>query len=387
MKRALQGDYVTTTTVGETVRAFVPAPLPPKPDIEWSAGLRQQFEKAHLALGRLDSLCRLLPDTGIFLYAYVRKEAVLSSMIEGTQSSLSDLLMYELEQQPGVPMDDVEEVSNYVAAMEHGLRRLQEGFPLSVRLFREMHGILLAGGRGSHQQTGELRQSQNWIGGTRPGNAAFVPPPPERVADALAALEKFIHDEGQQTSTLLKAALVHVQFETIHPFLDGNGRLGRLLITLLLVSESVLQQPLLYLSLYFKTHRQAYYDHLNQIRQEGDWESWLQFFAEAVEHTAKDAVQVAQLLMKQSEQDAALIQAQGRYAGTLARLHAALLKRPLTTAAWLKKQTGLANATIQSGLQRLEDLGLLHEKTGKQRDRVYAYTAYIDILNRGNELP
>ena len=387
MKRELQGEFVTTTMAGEAVRAFVPAPLPPRPDIEWSAGLRQQFEKAHLALGRLDSLCRLLSDTGIFLYAYVRKEAVLSSMIEGTQSSLSDLLMYELEQQPGVPVDDVEEVSNYVAAMEHGLKRLQEGFPLSVRLMREMHGILLAGGRGSHKQPGELRQSQNWIGGSRPGNAAFVPPPPDRVPDALTALEKFIHDEGQQTSTLLKAALVHVQFETIHPFLDGNGRLGRLLITLLLVSEHILQQPLLYLSLYFKTHRQAYYDHLNQLRQDGDWESWLQFFAEAVEHTANDAVQVAQLLMKQSEQDAALIQKQGRYAGTLARLHAALLKRPLATAAWLKKQTGLANATIQSGVQRLEGLGLLHEKTGKQRDRVYAYKAYIDILNRGNELP
>jgi Fic family protein len=387
MKRKLQGKYVTTTTVGETVRAFVPASLPPRPDIEWSAGLRQQFEKAHLALGRLDSLCRLLPDTGIFLYAYVRKEAVLSSMIEGTQSSLSDLLMYELDQQPGVPMDDVEEVSNYVAAMEHGLKRLQEGFPLSVRLFREMHRELLAGGRGSHKQPGELRKTQNWIGGTRPGNATFVPPPPDRVADAMAVLEMFIHDEGQQTSTLLKAALVHVQFETIHPFLDGNGRLGRLLITLLLVSENVLQQPLLYLSLYFKTHRQAYYDHLNQIRQDGDWESWLQFFAEAVEHTANDAVQVAQLLMEQSERDAALVQEQGRYAGTLARLHSALLKRPLTTAAWLKKQTGLANATVQSGLQRLIDLGLLHEKTGKQRDRVYAYQAYIDILNRGNELP
>lgn len=387
MKRKLQGEYITTTTVGETVRAFVPAPLPPQPDIEWSADLRQRFESAHLALGRLDSLCRLLPDTGIFLYAYVRKEAVLSSMIEGTQSSLSDLLMYELEQQPGVPVDDVEEVSNYVSTMEHGLKRLQEGFPLSVRLFRQMHRELLAGGRGSHKQPGELRQSQNRVGGTRPGDAAFVPPPPDRVADALTDLEKFIHDEHQQTSTLLKAALVHVQFETIHPFLDGNGRLGRLLITLILVSENVLQQPLLYLSLYFKTHRQAYYDHLNQIRQDGDWESWLLFFAEAVEHTANDAVHVAELLMKQSEQDAALIQEQGRYSGTLAKLHMALLKHPLTTAAWLKSQTGLANATVQSGLQRLADLGLLREMTGKQRDRVYAYDAYIEILNRGNELP
>lgn len=385
MKRDLQGEYITTTTAGERVQAFVPAPLPPQPDIEWSSALRQQFEKAHLALGRLDSLCRLLPDTGFFLYTYVRKEAVLSSMIEGTQSSLSDLLMYELDVQPGVPLDDVEEVSNYVAAMEHGLSRLQQGFPLSVRLFREMHEILLAGGRGSHKQPGELRKSQNWIGGTRPGNAVFVPPPPDHVADALASLEKFIHQEGQQTSTLLKAALVHVQFETIHPFLDGNGRLGRLLITLLLVSENVLQQPLLYLSLYFKTHRQDYYDLLNQIRYDGDWESWLQFFAEAVEHAANDAVQVAQLLREQSEQDAALIQEQGRYAGTLSRLHAALLKRPLATATWLEEQTSLANATVQSGLQRLIDIGILQELTGKQRGRVYAYKAYIEILNREND--
>lgn len=387
MKRELQGAYETTTTVGETVRAFVPAPLPPRPEIEWSATLRQQFEKAHLALGRLDGLSGFVPDTGIFLYAYVRKEAVLSSMIEGTQSSLTDLLMYELVQQPGVPVDDVKEVSNYVAAMEHGLRRLDGGFPLSVRLFREMHDILLAGGRGSHKQPGEIRQSQNWVGGTRPGNAAFVPPPPDRVPDTLSALEKFIHDESEQTSTLLKAALVHLQFETIHPFLDGNGRLGRLLITLLLVTEKVLQQPLLYLSLYFKTHRQEYYRLLDKVRIDGDWESWLEFFAKAVEYTAHDAVQMAQSLVQQADQDAALINKQGRYAGTLSKIHSALLKRPVVTAAWLKEQTGLANATIQTGLQRLEALNLLEEQTGKQRDRVYAYRPYIDILNRGDELP
>lgn len=387
MKRALQGKYVTIPTVGETAKAFVPAPLPPEPDIDWTPELRQQFEKAHLALGRLDSISRLLPDTDLFLYMYVRKEAVLSSMIEGTQSSLSDLLMYELEQQAGVPIDDVEEVSNYVAALNHGIRRVEEEFPISIRLFKELHKILLSGGRGSTKQPGELRQSQNWIGGTRPGNAVFVPPPADHLADVLSALEKFIHNEEHVTPPVLKAALVHMQFETIHPFLDGNGRLGRLLITLILVSEKILQQPLLYLSLYFKTHRQEYYDLLDKVRLEGDWETWLDFFAKAIEQTANTAVDMANQLMSQAEKDAANLQAQGRNASTLTKLHQALLQRPIATAAWLQKTTGLAPATIQSGLQKLEKLGILQELTGKQRDRVYAYHEYISILNRGNELP
>ncbi len=387
MKRDTSGKYVTISTVGETAKAFVPAQLPPRPDIEWLPELRQQFEKAHLALGRLDSISSLLPDTDIFLYMYVRKEAVLSSMIEGTQSSLSDLLLFELAEQPGVPVDDVEEVSNYVAALEHGLRRMNEGFPISLRLLKEVHAILLSGGRGSTKQPGELRKSQNWIGGTRPGNAIFVPPPVNELAAALSALEKFIHDQGQVTPTLLKAALVHVQFETIHPFLDGNGRLGRLLITLILVSENILEQPLLYLSLYFKTHRQEYYERLNQVRLNGDWEAWLLYFAEATEQTANDAVETARQLIAQSEQDVTIIQNQGRYAGTLSQIYQVLLQRPVVTAAWVKTNTDLAPATIQSGLKKLEKLNILQELTGKQRDRVYAYANYISILNRGNELP
>ena len=387
MERGLQGKYVTISTAGETAQAFVPVPLPPKPDIDWTPALRQQFEQAHLALGRLDSMASLLPDTGVFLYMYVRKEAVLSSMIEGTQSSLSDLLMYELQQQTGVPLDDVEEVSNYVAALNHGMRRLAEGFPLSVRLAKELHAILLSGGRGSTKQPGELRKSQNWIGGTRPGNAVFVPPPVNELPGLLTALEKFIHDEKQVTPPLLKAALVHMQFETIHPFLDGNGRLGRLLITLILVSQKILQQPLLYLSLYFKTHRQEYYELLNNTRIKGDWEAWLSFFAQATEYTANAAVGTAKQLMQQAEKDAATLHAQGRVAGTLSKLHQALLQRPIATAAWLKKITGLAPATIQTGLQRLEKLGVVEELTGRQRDRVYAYKDYIAILNQGNELP
>ncbi|MCU7959197.1 MAG: Fic family protein [gamma proteobacterium symbiont of Bathyaustriella thionipta] len=387
MKRKIVGEYISTSTLGETVRAFVPAKLPPCPDIEWLPELRQQFEKAHLALGRLDSISGLLPDTDIFLYMYVRKEAVLSSMIEGTQSSLSDLLLFELEQQPGVPVDDVEEVSNYVAALEYGIARLQKGFPISIRLLKEIHAILLSGGRGSTKQPGELRKSQNWIGGTRPGNALFVPPPVTELAGALSALEKFIHDYGQTTPTLLKSALVHVQFETIHPFLDGNGRLGRLLITLILVAENILQQPLLYLSLYFKTHRQEYYNRLNQVRISGDWESWLLYFSEAAEQTANDAVDTAKQLIAQSERDAGLIQKQGRHAGTLSQIYQLILRRPVVTAAWVIKNTGLAPATIHSGIKKLQKLDMLQELTGKQRDRVYAYGNYISILNQGNELP
>jgi len=387
MERSLQGKYITTSTVGETVEAFLPASLPPVPDIQWGSELRQQFERAYLALGRLDSISGLLPDTGLFLYMYVRKEAVLSSMIEGTQSSLSDLLMYELDQPSGVPLDDVHEVSNYVAALNHGIQRLEEGFPISVRLLKELHQVLLTSGRGSSKQPGRLRRSQNWIGGSRPGNAMFVPPPAKELPDALSDLERFIHDEKQVTPAVLKAALTHLQFETLHPFLDGNGRLGRLLITLILVDQKILQQPLLYLSLYFKSHRQEYYKLLNQVRLNGDWESWLAFFATAVEETANAAVTTARALMQLSEADAETLHTQQRQSATLNKMHQALLKRPIVTAAWLQEQTGMAPATIQSGLQKLEQLGIVQELTGKQRDRVYAYKNYIAILDQGNELP
>jgi len=235
------------------------------------------MEKANRALGRLDGMTLLLPDASLFLYFYVRKEALLSSQIEGTQSSFNDLLLYESDETPGVPLDDVREVSNYVAAMDHGLSRLRGGFPLSLRLIREIHEILLSKGRGSDKGPGEFRRTQNWVGGTRPGTANFVPPPPESLMDCLGALEKFLHNDPVPTPLLIKAALAHVQFETIHPFLDGNGRLGRLLITFLLCAEGALTEPILYLSLYFKTHRSQYYDWLQKVRIDGDWEGWLGF--------------------------------------------------------------------------------------------------------------
>ncbi len=387
MKRKLQGRYVTISTAGEKVYAFVPAPLPPRPPIDWIPELRSKFDQALLALGRLDSVSTLLPDTSLLLYMYVRKEAVLSSMIEGTQSSLSDLLLFELDQQPGVPLDDVLEVSNYVAALDYGLQQLQEGMPLSLRLFREIHGVLLARGRGSNQTPGDFRRSQNWIGGNRPGNATFVPPPAEEVPGCMSNLELFLHDQPQPTPVLLKAALAHVQFETIHPFLDGNGRLGRLLITLLLCEQQVLRQPMLYLSLYFKTHRQYYYELLNNVRLTGDWESWLDFFAEAVIVTATQAVETAQQLLDLSNRDRDKISALGRAAASTLRVHRALMEHPISTSNRLVEKTGITPATVNKALSHLERLGIVKELTTQKRNRLFSYTAFIDIMSRGTGLP
>ncbi|MFH0810121.1 MAG: Fic family protein [Pseudomonadota bacterium] len=387
MKRELQGRYVTISTVGEKAQAFVPAPLPPRPPVEWTPELREKFDQALLALGRLDSVSVLLPDTSMFLYMYVRKEAVLSSMIEGTQSSLSELLLFELDQEPGVPLDDVQEVSNYVAALNHGLNRLAEGFPLSLRLLKEIHGVLLSKGRGSVRAPGEFRRSQNWIGGTRPGNAAFVPPPAEQVMDCLGKLELFLHDQPEQTPTLLKAALAHVQFETIHPFLDGNGRLGRLLITLLLCEQRVLKEPMLYLSLYFKAHRPRYYELLDNVRLTGDWEAWLDFFADAVSETSSQAVDTAQQLVRLSAEDRQRIGGLGRVAGSVLRVQRALLERPIATVAWLAGKAQLTQATVNKCLGHLESLGIVRELTRQKRNRIFSYSRYMEILNRGTELP
>lgn len=387
MKREAQGQYETTTTLGESVRAFVPAPLPPVPPIDWSPELRGRFDDALLALGRLDSVTMLLPDVSLFLYAYVRKEAVLSSMIEGTQSSLSDLLLFELEADPGVPLDDVREVSNYVAALDHGLSRIRGGFPLSLRLIREIHERLLAKGRGSDKEPGEFRRSQNWIGGTRPGNATFVPPPPDRVMECMGALELFLHDHPEPTPPLLKAALAHVQCETIHPFLDGNGRVGRLLIALLLCERGVLREPMLYLSLFFKTHRQTYYELLNRARLDGDWEAWLAYFAEAVTVTAGQAVDTVQRLETMARRDRDRIQTIGRAAGSALQVHHELLRRPLVTSPELTRWTGLTPLTVNRALAHLADLGIVRELTAQKRNRVFGYSDYLVILNEGTELP
>jgi Fic family protein len=387
MKRKIQGRYEVVSTAGENVRAFVPAPLPPKPGIDWTPGLRGHFDDALIALGRLDAVSMLLPDTRLFLYTHVRKEAVLSSMIEGTQSSLSDLLAFEMEREPGVPLDDVREVSSYVAALDHGLSRLRGGFPLSLRLLREIHRVLLSTVRGAPQDPGEFRRSQNWIGGTRPGNAAFVPPPPDKVKECMASLELFLHDRPTATPPLLKAALAHVQFETIHPFLDGNGRLGRLLVTLLLCASGVLREPILYLSLYFKTHRQAYYEHLNAVRLTGDWEAWLAFFAVAVATTADQAVAASRELHELTSGDRDRIASIGRAASTALRVHRVLMERPIASGGWLVERTGITAATVNKALSHLERLGVVRELSGRKRNRLFGYARYVEVVSRGTELP
>lgn len=386
MKRGVTGEYRVATAGGEQVRAFVPNPLPPDPPLDITGDREHLLERAIVALGRLDSITLLLPDPGLFLYAYVRREAVLSSQIEGTQSSLSDLLLFELPEAPGAPFhEDVVEVSNYVRALEHGVARLAEGFPLSNRLIREIHSKLLEGGRGSEKVPGEFRRSQNWIGGTRPGNAHFVPPPPDEVEDCMAALERFIHEAATPSSVLLKAALAHVQFETIHPFLDGNGRVGRLLISLLLKEGGMLSQPLLYLSLHFKQNRQEYYRLLDTVRTDGDWEAWLDFFLDGVELTATGAVETARRLVAQFQADTDRVQSLGRSAPSALRVLHALRERPLISITEVCSRAEMTFPTASNGMATLQRLGIAEEITGRQRNRVFVYDRYLQILNEGTE--
>jgi len=386
VERGPTGRYAVTRVGGEEIRAFVPRPLPPEPPLDLTGARQLLLEGALLALGRLDSVSLLLPAMHLFLYTYVRKEAVLSSQIEGTQSSLSDLLLFELEAVPGAPVQDVVEVSNYVAALNHGLERLRGGFPLSNRLIREIHAQLLARGRGAEKDRGEFRRSQNWIGGTRPGNAHFVPPPHQDVADCMGALERFLHDETTPVPVLVRTGLAHVQFETIHPFLDGNGRVGRLLITLLLCHAGVLREPLLYLSLYFKQHRADYYRLLDRVRTDGHWEKWLDFFLEGVRTTADLAVATAQRLVSLFGKDRERIQGGGRAAGSALRVYDLLRERPLASLKLASQRTGLSFPAATSGMRVLADLGIAREVTGRRRNRVFAYDRYLAILSEGTEL-
>ncbi len=384
MDRGETGRYEATVVGGETVRAFVPAPLPPAPPLDLKV-LQSRLERALLGLGRLDGLSTLLPDIRLFLYTYVRKEAVLSSQIEGTQSSLSDLLLFELDEVPGVPLDDVVEVSNYVAALEHGLRRLRENFPLCNRLIREIHEVLLSRGRGRDKAPGEFRHSQNWIGGRRPGTARFVPPPVPSVADCMSDLERFLHVDDNGLPLLLRAGLAHVQFETIHPFLDGNGRVGRLLIALMLHHDGVLREPLLYLSLYFKQHRDDYYGLLNEVRHRGNWEAWLEFFLDGVAETAEGAVETAQRLLTLFQDDHTRIQRVGRAAGSAIRVHQVLRERPITPLQALADRAGLSFPTASAGMSILEELDIARELTGKKRNRLFGYDRYLAILAEGTQ--
>jgi len=382
MRRADVGVYAASTASGEQVRAFVPAPLPPQPPLDLQQGaVREALDQALLAVGRLDGAAATLPDVHLLLYAYQRKEAVLSSQIEGTRSTLDDLLAHELGEAPGVPLADVAEVSRYVAAMTHGLRRLREGFPLSNRLLREMHAILLENGRGGDKMPDEFRRSQNWLGGTRPGNAAFVPPPPQEVERCMSDLERFLHSG---TSALVKAALAHVQFETIHPFLDGNGRIGRLLITLVLCHDGLLHEPLLYSSLYFKQNRQQYYAELDSVRETGDFERWLEFFATAIRVSADSATATGRRVFAVFREDREQLKGIGRQAPTTLLIQETLQARPLVTIAALTAATGLTTPTVTQALRELEKLGIVRETTGRARGRVFAYARYLDALNAEN---
>lgn len=365
------------------MRAFVPPPLPPQPPVKLD-GMQVLLEQANQALGRLDGLASVLPNLSLFIYAYVRKEAVLSSQIEGTQSSLSDLLLFESEEAPGVPLEDVQEVSNYVAALSHGLDRLRSGFPLSLRLIREIHAVLLAKGRGSDKDPGEFRRSQNWIGGSRPGNAVFVPPPPEIVMECMGELELFIHEERSDLPLLIRAALVHVQFETIHPFLDGNGRLGRLLITFLLCAAGTLREPILYLSLYFKRQRAEYYELLNRVRMEGDWEKWVEFFLTGVKETSEQAIAAARQTLSLFEADRRKIEA-ARAAGSVLRVYQFAQTTPILSIAQAAEKIEVSFPTASAAVEQLEKLGVLREVTQRQRGRLFTYGAYLDILSEGTE--
>ncbi|MEI6875155.1 MAG: Fic family protein [Spirochaetota bacterium] len=377
------GRYVDISVTGERARAFIPSPLPPA--ISPSPRLRKRLDEALHALGGLSAATPFFPDRDLLLYLYVRKEAVLSSQIEGTQSSLSDLLLYEEAAMPGLPRDDVEEVSSYVAAMNHGLERLRGGLPLSKRLLREIHGILLSTGRGSDMAPGEFRRVQNWIGGASPSRASHVPPPPEEVEPCMDALEGYLHSSAAKAEPLLAAAFAHVQFETIHPFLDGNGRVGRLLIALMLTEAELLVEPILYLSLYFKAHREEYYRLLNGVRKEGGWEPWLEFFAMATRDSARQAVETAQRVSTLIQADRARLSTLGRAMPKALAIYELFRTRITRTIAEASDATGLAPNTVASAIADLEGLGILRELTGKKRDRVYAYAPLLAVMAEGTE--
>lgn len=381
--RSRLGRFVEIPVGGELVRAFVPPPLPPDPPIDIGS-LLNGLSQAERALGRLDGITVLLPRQELFLYMYVRKEAVLSSQIEGTQSTLSDLLRFESEARAGQPIDDIREVSNYVDAMMCGLERLEQ-LPLSLRLIREMHSRLLQSGRGGGKSPGEFRRSQNWIGGTRPGNALFIPPPVSELDACLASLEAFMHEDQSKLPALIKAGLLHVQFETIHPFLDGNGRIGRLLVTLYLCVHGVLRKPLLYLSLYLKSHRAEYYRLLQQVREQGAWEAWLEFFLDGVAETANQAFDAAARIVDLFKADRERITAGSGRAGSALRVHELLQQHPFLTAGQLAEHTGLTMPTVNAALADLERLGIVEEVTGRRRGRVFGYRHYLGLLNEGTD--
>ncbi len=379
------GRYVRCTTAGEAYQCFIPPELPPVPPIQLDLALQKLLVEASRALGELDSVSNILPNSNLLLYYYVRKEAVLSSQIEGIQSSISDLLLFESNEAPSVPIDDVVEVSSYVAALEHGLKRIRGGFPLSLRLIREMHEVLLSKGRGSHKQPGQFRASQNWIGGSRPGNAHFLPPPPERLTDILSAFEHYLNLEERTNVSLIDAGLIHVQFETIHPFLDGNGRIGRLLITFFLIIMGDLKEPLLYLSLYFKNNRNEYYERLSAVRTAGDWEGWLDFFLTGVAETAAQVVETSRRISEVFTSDTKKIKTLKRAGITAADVHKHLQKKAIVNAIQTAETLKITTQTARTALKNLKDLNIVSEISGTGKERLYVYTELVYLLEQGTQ--
>lgn len=378
------GTHIRQGIAGEHYNAYVPQKLPPEPSLQMEQ-LYPYLDKAIHAMAELNAVAKSIPNISLFIYMYVRKEALLSSQIEGTQSSFADLILFEHDQKPQVSIEDVEEVSYYVEAIQYGLNRIKEGFPLSLRLIREIHGVLLSGGRGVHKSPGEFRRSQNWIGGSRPGNALFVPPSPEYLKDCLSDLENFLYDETCTYHILIKAGLVHVQFETIHPFLDGNGRVGRLLIILMLCENGFLAEPILYLSLYLKQNRTLYYELLQQVREHGTWETWLEFFLQGVTTTAKQALATIEKVNALFEYDMQYINTLGKARFSVELIFEYLKKLPQVSVSLLAQELDISEPTARVGLDHLQKLGIVEEITGKQRDRVYVYKKYLDILEQGTD--
>ncbi len=385
------GNFVEVPSDKGGYRTFMPKPLPPDPPLQIDGSLQRLLDQANQALGRLDGITLLLPDPDQFLYSYIRKEAVLSSQIEGTQSSLSDLLLFEHDITPGVPIEDVRETTNYIAAVNLGLSSMRQGLPLSLRVLKEAHAELLQGTRGSSTGPGEFRRVQNWLGGSSPESARFVPPPPQEVPQAMAELEKFLHGDPMATPILIRAALAHAQFETIHPFLDGNGRLGRLLVTLLLCTETgdggerVLSRPLLYLSLHLKTHRDVYYERLQAIRTDGDWEAWLRFFLEGVVSVASLATETTKRIVELIEKDRQRIHGLGRAAGSALLVFDQAVREVILRIPTTAQRLPISEPTVAGAIGHLEQLGILREITGKPRNKIFAYSDYLSILSEGTE--
>jgi Fic family protein len=376
------GEYRVSSTAGEQVRAYIPKPLPPDPPLDL-AGLYPLLDRANQALGRLDGSTALLPDAHLFLYFYIRKEAVISSQIEGSQSTLSELLLFEHGIGPAALVDDLKETSHYVAALQHGLDRLKEGFPVSLRLLCEIHSVLLKGGRGSERTPGEFRRSQNWIGGSRPGNALFVPPPPEALMECLDSFEKYLYDD--RLPLLVKLGLVHLQFETIHPFLDGNGRLGRLLLALLLCESKVLQEPLLYMSLYLKTHRDRYYELLQKVRTEGVWEEWLEFYLQGIAFIADQAAETAAKMRQLFREDRVRVQSLGKASGTAVQVQGYLQANPVCSIRNIASGISKTLPAVAKALANLQQLSIVNEATGQRRNRIFIYQRCLDLIGAGTE--